>query len=359
MVSRFTSFLRSSRKQALLYYGYHELKERLGRFLPSNQLPVNPAGCISLAGQTGRLYGFHRSGWRYAVDSLVPLHNPQGVMVDMFMDRTFAADTRRRTVYTSPWIGFTHVPPAVPPAIASLQSNDVVLSSPEFVQSLPQCRGIFTLSSSHRDFLASRLPVPVETLLHPTEFPPVFWEPERFLRNQAKKIIQSGWWLRRATSIHLLDAPGYHKMVLEKMDVDANRRLREEWGQHGIPRGRPDQVRGRVEVSGYLSDREYDRLLSENILFLDLIDASANNAIIECIARSTPVLVNPLPAVTEYLGTAYPFYFESLEEASAKVADPDLILKTHAYLSALPIRERLTGDAFLESFSSSTIYRSL
>ena len=47
--------------------------------------------------------------------------------------------------------------------------------------------------------------------------------------------------------------------------------------------------------------------------------ASANNMVIECIARATALLVNPLPAVVEYLGEGCPFYFRSLAEAAEKV----------------------------------------
>ncbi len=359
MLRRLVSFIRSPYKRALLHYGVHDLKVRTGFILKGERLPVNPAGRISLEGQVERLYGFHRSGWKYAADSLIPLNNPEGVLADMFMDRTFAADNRKQTVYSRPWIGFLHVPPEIPAAIGSLQSNEAILSSNAFIQSLPHCKGIFTLSAFHRDHLSRRVPVPVEALLHPTEFPDVTWNPAHFLKNPERKIVQSGWWLRRATSIHLLDVPGYRKVVLEKLDADATRKLKEEWGQAGIPRGTRDQVKGRVEITGYLPDGDYDRLLSENIVFLDLIDASANNAVVECIARNTPLLVNPLPAVVEYLGTEYPFYFESLEEASAKAADIDLVLKTHAYLAALPIREKLTGGAFRESLIQSQIYRSL
>ena len=84
--------------------------------------------------------------------------------------------------------------------------------------------------------------------------------------------------------------------------------------------------------------------------------ASANNAVIECIARGTPLLVNPLPAVVEYLGADYPFYFHSLEEAADKACRFDLVLKAHHHLMANPMRQRLGPDAFLRSFRQSAVY---
>lgn len=80
----------------------------------------------------------------------------------------------------------------------------------------------------------------------------------------------------------------------------------------------PTGFRNGVRVVDYLTDMEYDRLLSQNLVFLDLYDSSANNALVECIVRGTPVLVNPLDAVVEYLGVDYPLHFDNLAEAALK-----------------------------------------
>ncbi len=71
------------------------------------------------------------------------------------------------------------------------------------------------------------------------------------------------------------------------------------------------------------------------------------------------LLVNPLPAVKEYLGEDYPFYFNSLEEAAEKAEDEDLIQKTHLYLLNHPLKACLTGEYFAKSFEESKIYRNL
>ena len=60
---------------------------------------------------------------------------------------------------------------------------------------------------------------------------------------------------------------------------------------------------------------EYDDLLTNNIVFVDLFDASANNTVLECIVRRTPIIINNIGAVSEYLGKDYPLYFENLEES--------------------------------------------
>jgi hypothetical protein len=109
----------------------------------------------------------------------------------------------------------------------------------------------------------------------------------------------------------------------------------------------------------FLDNIEYDRLLAENIVFLDLYDSSANNALVECIVRGTPVVVNRLPAVMEYLGPDYPLYFDDLDEAGAKAEDDRLVLAAHRYLMAHSVRARLSGRHFLKSIAESRIYRAL
>ena len=87
-----------------------------------------------------------------------------------------------------------------------------------------------------------------------------------------------------------------------------------------------------VEMKYTSTFKEYDELLSKNIVFIDLFDASANNTVMECIIRNTPLIVNKLPAIVEYLGEEYPLYFNDLSEISNMLDNNELLLKTHNYL---------------------------
>jgi hypothetical protein len=301
----------------------------------------------------------HRSGWNFAMRSLSDLHNPRGVRFDAFADHTFSGGQRGFKGYTEPWAGFIHVPPGVPGWFASGQSNEVVFNSESWKRSAPFCRGLFTLSAYHKQHLERRFSFPVENLLHPVEFPELTWNFERFRANRDRKIVQTGWWLRRVYSIYLLQVKDYRKILLLKKDAGMEQHLKLELENTHIRHLLNPQVMSSVDRVDFLSNQRYDKLLSENIVFLDLIDASATNAIIECIARDTPVLVNPLPAVVEYLGEDYPFYYHSLEEAARKAEDHGLVLETHNYLRNSPIKPMLTPSFFRESFINSAIYQSL
>jgi hypothetical protein len=302
----------------------------------------------------------HRSGWRYALDSLRSLHSPRGVLFDGFIEKKFVwgADPGERhngwTPYTRPWVGVLHNPPGIPDWFnLNGQSPFDILRTPQWQQSMASCCGIFTLSNYLKTWLEQRVPVPVCSLFHPTEVPEQQFSMEGYRRNREKKIVQVGWWLRKFQSLYRLRVTGFRKLLLDlgQSWIDDIRQVELTMAEDYDPSS--------VELSPYLDNEQYDSLLSKNLVFLHLYDSSANNALIECIARSTPVLVNPLPPVVEYLGPDYPFYFQTLEEAAGKAEDEALVQATHEYLKHKPLRERLTGANFLRSLVESEIYRHL
>jgi hypothetical protein len=300
----------------------------------------------------------HRSGWAYALGALDELHVPGGVLLEGFVEKKFAwgHDPGDRNndprPHTKPWIGFWHNPPHVPDAFnAACHAPADILDSWLWQASVPYCRGLFTLSAHLRRWLEPRVPVKVRDLRHPTGPATITFSPQRYLSSPRRRIVQVGWWLRCERSLSELDVPSLDKAVLVPFPGPANGAPPAGWADYG-------KLTGVTQIP-YLPDPDYDVLLSENIVFLDLYDSSANNTIIECIIRSTPVLVNPLPAVVEYLGAAYPFYFTDLQEASRKAEQPRLVLAAHQYLRDAPIRHRLTTDAFRREFAASDIYREL
>jgi hypothetical protein len=85
------------------------------------------------------------------------------------------------------------------------------------------------------------------------------------------------------------------------------------------------------------------------------VDASAVNTVIEAIVRNTPILINRLPALEEYLGSNYPLFYENLSEASALLT-PDQLERAHLHLQSMD-RSFLKIDHFLEQYLKSEIYQ--
>jgi hypothetical protein len=349
--------LRAAKRQALRLGALrHGVWNRRAAPVPAPEGPAQRK--IAVAGQLAENFGRHRSGLKYGLQYLLRLHHPQGVQLDAFIEKTFSWQPQRKFAYDGPWIGFIHNPPASPDWFHPQVSNEAIFRSEHWQRSLPWCRGLFAFSRYHQRRLSGQLPVPVEVLRLPSEVPRLTWSWEAFAANRTPKIVQVGWWLRRLHSIYQLPRTPLRKAFLHVGHPSLEELMAKEREVMARQGGRPADPQP-VETIPFLPDGEYDRLLSRNIVFMDLYDCSACNAIVECMVRHTPLLVNPLEAVVEYLGEQYPFYFHSLEEAAAKAADPDLILRTHEYLRRLPMQLELHGEHFFAAFLDSGIYRSL
>ncbi|MEA5578491.1 tetratricopeptide repeat protein [Anabaena sp. UHCC 0451] len=353
--------------QAAIHLSHLEERRKWSKVVSSDALIDNPDGKLNLNGQ--KLIVVHRCGWSFALHALKPLHNSQGILFDGFLESTFFWQEQRtgkiQEPYTQPWVGFLHNPPKMPTSLFSHGSPEFLFKKDNWQKSLESCVGLFTLSEYYAQWLRKQTDCPVSSLIYPTEIPELQFNFERFVERSDKKIIQLGWWLRRLTAIYQLpiareNALGYEKIKLNSAFApdsdDQLQQLTER--QIELENIRFDSLflENTRDVT-HVSNQEYDRLLSENIGFIHLYNASANTAVIECIARATPLLVNPLPPVVEYLGEEYPFYFHTLEEAAEKAMDLELIRQTHDYLNHCETRSKISAEYFLESFRNSEVYQ--
>lgn len=313
--------------------------------------------------------GHHRSGWGYVLKKLSDVHRDDGTKFDGFLDATFGTSREqnhqiRVIPYRENWVGVFHNPPMLPSFFSDNASPSSIILSKPFSESLPMCKGIYVLSEYHAKFIRNFLGnVPVEVLYHPTEFPDRKFDFDAFNKNPNRKVINIGWWSRRITSIFKLQVNPdlYQKLRLMLSPTNQSNvtidRIFDLERTCFSPISESD-LQSVISVSR-LHDDDYDDLLSKNIVFVDLYDASANNVVIECMARTTPILINPLPAVVEYLGSDYPFYFNNLEEASAKLHNLELIKQTHEYLCSWSGREKITSEYFMNVLRKGRIFRSL
>ena len=305
----------------------------------------------------------HRSGWAYALEALKALCTPQGILLDTFIEANFGWNLEKAqeegvVPYREPWVGFVHNPPGIPEWHEYYSAPQVILENAAWRGSLPYCRGLLTLSQSMAGWLRQRTGLPVVALVHPTEIPAVRFEWSRYEQNPEPKVIQVVWWLRRFRSIYELPVSRLQKAVLTPVLPERDADFRS-----AVTRDRSRASKGLAAESPvlnlpYQSADGFDELLAENIVFLHLYDSVCNNTLIECIVRETPILVNPLPSVVEYLGPEYPLYFATLEEAGKKAEDGASVRAAHEYLCALP-KHRFSAEHFRRSLAESDLYRSL
>ena len=330
-------------------------------------------------------YGNHRSGWKFVLDNLKPHGNKsRGVIFSSFIERDFGwgfDGILLRTMTTRGWVGIAHAPHKYPQFIADIvdQRPEYYVNKFKYNMVWKRCRGLFTLSEYLAKEWRRLLPgIPVEVLLHPTEIPYVKFSMNKFMHNKKKRVIQIGYWLRKLGSILNLKVSGEFTKTIIRLEITKNvHHISVMWNacikreiageKHLIDFKSWEQSVDQfdtmcnaydVDVLPRMSDDGYDDALSENIVFFDFYDISASNLLVECIVRNTPILIRRHPATVEYLGSEYPFYFETLEEASRKATNVELIRKTHEYLKGVS-NYKYSAENFVNSFFSGEIYKKL
>lgn len=305
----------------------------------------------------------HRSGWPYVVAALREAQGCGDLLLDDYVERTFGSRSRRgarrlrslvkrmlpmaaapAVVWEEPWVGVFHHPPSLPTWFDPSAHPRAVFAEPGFRKSRRHLRGAIALSEYLAGWLRKELSVPAVALKHPTEFPDTKFSWEAFERNGARKLVQVGWYLRNYRAIYQVRAPEWLEKVHLAQAGTAIEQARQRTDRHSPYRRRPDV--GHVKVMARLEDEAYDRLITENVLFLELLDASANNAVVEAIVRETPLVVNRHPAVVEYLGAGYPLFYDDIRDVH-DLLSPPRIKEAHDYLRSID-KSDLRVEHFVE-----------
>ena len=310
-----------------------------------------------------------QNGWGVVLNALKPVLNPDKVLrqnsvfLDSFIESSFVkgipgTETLKSPPYNQPWIGFAHNPPGIPEWHEYNSSPQEIIQLESWKASLAYCRGIVTLSQYLADWYASNIPgIAVTALKHPTATPRTLFNLAVYQTADFPKVVQVGWWLRRLHSIYELPMDPMKKAILEPTGAKHRHNFQKALSRELAELGYTVDT-SQARTVKFLTQDGYEDLLSKTVVFIHLYDSSANNTIVECMVRNTPILVNPLPAVVEYLGPEYPFYFSDLEEAAEKASNLDSIDRAWQYLKNLP-KDDLDCEFFYRSFVNSDLYKTL
>ena len=335
----------------------------------------------------------HRSGWSYVSQNLIKkYHNENSkIFIDLYVDKTFLWQSTmykqlKKIPYTKPWIGFIHHTSGLQNSSRELYSENClenILSSQEFKLSLKKCKCLIVLSNYLKKYLetTAKIKTKIFVLNHPTEEPKLKFTMKNFKNNFDKKIIQIGGWLRNSYAIYELGINikklNISKCILQGKDMDnyikpklfdlseTTSEIKNIIIQSNIKTTEICSVStnkyieglfsyisssyNQVHIIKHLDNDNYDKLLSNNIVFLNLINASACNTLIECVIRNTPIIINRLDAIIEVLGDKYPLFYDNMVEAGEFATDIKKINDAYEYLLLLD-KSKLKLENFLKDF---------
>ena len=270
----------------------------------------------------------HRGGWSYVLNILQSeFYAADGTL---FISAIEDVMMKKKSI-EEPWTGFVHQVPRN--NLEKFLDLERLLENKTWIESLKYCKGLYTISHYLKSYLESKgLPVSINHVHYAIDFQFKKFDLVNFL-NHPRKVVFIGEFMRNYQAFFDLNAGNYQKLLLAN-DGSRNANL---------------PSTSSVKVLDRLSDNDYDQMLSESIVFLNLFDAPANTTVVECLGRNTPILINKLPGVVDYLGEDYPFYYDTLDEASKKLADDNLIEKTWRFLMESENKKKLSKEYFINA----------
>ena len=281
--------------------------------------------------------GQHRGGWPWAMKSLSPLADRHGIVFDDFIEQTFGyehdPESGSAIAHNEPWIGAFHHPPNIPIFCDQSSSLPRIFRRRHWIESAKNLKLAICLTEYLASWLADHIDCPIVPLHYPTETNVQQFNPTSLFEYSRPRLIQVGWYMRDTTAIERVDSPSWlhpTRIVIDNpyaVEHEAEVSLYLE--SKGISR-RPQGV----ESMHTVGNEQYDVLLASNVVFLNLLDASASTTVVECIARSTPLVVNRHPAVVEYLGAKYPLFYDGLDQVG-RLLDKSRIVEAHQYLAEI------------------------
>lgn len=285
----------------------------------------------------GPLWPEHREGWGY-VEKIIGEElccNDGIAFVSSVEERLY-----NEGPILEPWVGIVHqVPHHNLPRYPDL---DRLLQREDWKISLPHCLGLWALCDYIRLFLNSaelNVPIGVLPYVTPLDRPNFNWD--RFQSNP-RRVLHVGQYLRNFQNFYDLKLPGWEKLLL----------MPPKWTQ----RAEGLILNDSVELLDRVENDKYDELLAECVVALDMRDAGATTAVVECMARATPICINNVGAVSEYLGSDYPLYHDG--HIDKVLQDEGRIRAAHEYLAGK--RETLPrAEDFVQRVQSSAVYMSL
>jgi hypothetical protein len=177
---------------------------------------------------------------------------------------------------------------------------------------------LYVLSIHHKNYIIHTYPQlknKVVSVYHPIDInnyqKDELFDVNKFVKN--KNIYHIGWWLRNFTTFCNFKVPkGYNKIIL----------LKQEFKEHF--HSKFTQVDKSISIMNELNDNEYKNIFNTSCVFCDLMDAVANNVVLECMKYNTPIIVRRIPTIEEYLGVNYPLFFDTDAELT-KFSDKKIL----------------------------------
>ena len=325
----------------------------------ANVYPGNRRNNINLADKEYYLSTTHRGGWKlliqYGISKGVisDIYDPDNVQLVDCCEQFFNWCNKR---IDDKWYGICHVTHDVPKTM-EIVHIDKLLDDENFTQCIHNCKGIIVLSKYMKTYFEKKDifdNIPIYNLKHPVSNMSQKFDIHNFLSKKKYSLILLGQQLRKISELVFVDGPFIEDKIWLSGTNDVEKRKNmfiEDLKYNNVIDNEDlfeDVVRD-IKMPYLTEFQEYDELLCNNIVFIPLYNASANNSVLEIIQTNIPAFVTRLPATEEYLGKEYPMFYSHYDEINEILQTRELFIskykETHQYLKVMD-KTAFTFDRF-------------
>lgn len=277
----------------------HKMKELIN-YINKSEIECIPEPLLGLADSSYYSSVEHQGGWRSVVSFMLKQKTlTLGQAKYSFIDccESFFMWERRRI--STPWLGIIHFSHNLPNFFPKFETAQALVENSNFLKSLKSCKALIVLSKDMSTWLQSRLSVPVFALRHPI----VEQNCSDTYNTHKKSVLLLGSQYRRISSIFNLST---HLEKVWMPGTRDNTRIKQLIKRDPYVSQSPPSESVNIMYTG--SPSEYQSLLSNSYVVIDMWDSSANNAVLESIYCNIPAIVTRLPSTVEYLGEDYPLF---------------------------------------------------
>lgn len=273
-------------------------------------------------------YGDHHYlGWNWVRDYLLTsfVSNPDGIVLDLFLERTFFWDKYNciEHLYARQWLGFVHTTAHASPFFnEDAERLSALVHDQRFREISGHCLGLITLSQTNSNNLSAllrelKLDLPVYTLFHPLI-------PVASIASEASCVPASACPPRSIyhIGIHLRDFHAFLQLGLENVNpyilIPPGRESSEFLAEKVVvqcPGESLASIQSMIAGAFTATEEEYADILRTNIVFNRYLEPAGSNLISEAISARSLLVINRHPAFEEILGIDYPLFYSDLDHA--------------------------------------------
>ena len=214
------------------------------------------------------------------------------------------------------------------------QNLNRYFSSPTYRECKDNCILLLTTSEHTRQHCKTKTSIPVQTLLHPKPDTGHRFNIDQYFSRPT--LRHSGFFARNIS--HFINL---NSNLIKLINCDRQARLK-TYESHLSDN---DSI---IFRNGFLEPDDYIELLTTTIGYAFYDDCSASTSILEHIMSHTPVVINKIPPIVEYLGEDYPMYLDDLpDNIDKRLTDRAFIQEVSDYLAIRSTKKELSVEYFI------------